>query len=200
MDCQSKHLPVDDARRVIRQDCLAVVRAGGQLLRLSKELLAIDRDANESGSATLSFSKCGCQESSSATSPSSESESPSDPSDALVVQTSAERMLSRIERAQPQAGKASIAARRLAERLLPGPVDTKSDESKEFHDVEFDRLMIRLRECNVVSFSDWDDDTTRRFIRQASCATLRASRCGRSVNCCATCSAATPATTTRRRS
>lgn len=43
----------------------------------------------------------------------------------------------------------------------------------EFQGVEFDRLMIRLRECNVVRFNQWDDDTTRRFIAQSDCGSLR---------------------------
>lgn len=46
----------------------------------------------------------------------------------------------------------------------------------EFHGDEFDLLMLRVRECGVVSFAEWDDETTRLFINTASCGTLNALR------------------------
>ncbi len=43
-----------------------------------------------------------------------------------------------------------------------------------FHGSEWDRLMLRLQRCGLVSFADWDDDATRKFIRDSDCATLNA--------------------------
>jgi hypothetical protein len=42
----------------------------------------------------------------------------------------------------------------------------------DFDGAEWDRLVIRLQECGVLRFSDFDDDATRRFIRQNDCAVL----------------------------
>jgi hypothetical protein len=54
-----------------------------------------------------------------------------------------------------------------------GGVDTLLDE---FQGSEWDRLMLRLQQCNLVDFSDWDDDATRLFINSSDCATLNALR------------------------
>jgi hypothetical protein len=37
---------------------------------------------------------------------------------------------------------------------------------------EWDRLMIRLRECGLVSFRDWDDDASRRFVNGVDCGVI----------------------------
>lgn len=57
----------------------------------------------------------------------------------------------------------------LASRFGPNGIELID----EFQGVEFDRLMIRLQECGVVSLGAWGDDTTRRFVRLASCETLQ---------------------------
>jgi hypothetical protein len=46
----------------------------------------------------------------------------------------------------------------------------------EFQGFEWDRLMLRLQQCGLVDFDDWDDDATRRFINASDCATLNALR------------------------
>lgn len=52
-----------------------------------------------------------------------------------------------------------------------GGVNTLLDE---FQGPEEDRLMLRLKECDLVDFADWDDDVTRRFINRSDSATLNA--------------------------
>ena len=37
---------------------------------------------------------------------------------------------------------------------------------------EWDRLMIRLRECGLVSFGEWDDDATRLFVNEVDCSVI----------------------------
>lgn len=44
----------------------------------------------------------------------------------------------------------------------------------EFQGSEWDRLMLRLQQCGLVDFTDWDDDVTRQFINRSDCATLNA--------------------------
>lgn len=44
----------------------------------------------------------------------------------------------------------------------------------EFQGSEWDRLMLRLQQCSLVDFGDWDDDATRLFINNSDCATLNA--------------------------
>ena len=34
--------------------------------------------------------------------------------------------------------------------------------------------MLRLQQCGLVDFADWDDDATRLFINRSDCATLNA--------------------------
>lgn len=43
---------------------------------------------------------------------------------------------------------------------------------RDFDGEEWDRLMIRLQECGLAGFGDWDDDATRRFIDEVDCATI----------------------------
>lgn len=38
----------------------------------------------------------------------------------------------------------------------------------EFQGDEWDALVIRLRECGLLSFADWDDDASRRYITKSS--------------------------------
>jgi hypothetical protein len=42
----------------------------------------------------------------------------------------------------------------------------------DFHGDEWDRLMIRLQQCGLARFREWDDDATRRFIGEVDCATI----------------------------
>ncbi|XXY17580.1 hypothetical protein WME88_56065 [Sorangium sp. So ce216] len=48
------------------------------------------------------------------------------------------------------------------------------DFMDEFQGSEFDQLVLRLKECGLLNFSDWDDDATRLFIQNTSKAKLGA--------------------------
>ena len=42
----------------------------------------------------------------------------------------------------------------------------------DFDGSQWDRLMIRLQECGLAEFGEWDDDATRRFINDVDCSTI----------------------------
>ena len=42
----------------------------------------------------------------------------------------------------------------------------------EFDGVEWDKLMILLQHCNLVTFEEWDDDATRLYVNTTPCATI----------------------------
>lgn len=47
-----------------------------------------------------------------------------------------------------------------------------SELLNNFHGDEWDSLMLRLQRCNIVSFADWDDDVTRKFVTKIDCNTI----------------------------
>jgi hypothetical protein len=49
-----------------------------------------------------------------------------------------------------------------------------NDFMDEFQGSEYDQLVVRLRQCGLLGFADWDDDASRLFINSSSQATLAA--------------------------
>ena len=47
-----------------------------------------------------------------------------------------------------------------------------SNIQSEFHGSEFDELQLILGNCGIISFSSWDDDTSRLFINRSNCEQL----------------------------
>lgn len=49
----------------------------------------------------------------------------------------------------------------------------RSNIEGNFHHREYDQLRVLMGNCGIISFSSWDDDTTRLFIANSDCEPLR---------------------------